>query len=117
MSLEHPASGAAIPEHWPRVAARLVADQRQRVGELEGLQGDAIAGDPGEELAAFSAELDLLIAGSRSYGPLGRLFAGSTSNYLARHAHCPLLVLRRSARSSPRASAAERHTAAAHGPR
>jgi nucleotide-binding universal stress UspA family protein len=63
-------------------------------------------GEPSEELAQFSEELDLLIVGSRSYGPVGRLFNGSTSNYLARRARCPLLVLPRSAAKDSRTSGA-----------
>jgi nucleotide-binding universal stress UspA family protein len=49
----------------------------------------------GEELAAFGEELDLLVVGSRGYGPVKRLVIGSTSDYLERHARCSLLVLPR----------------------
>ena len=44
--------------------------------------------------------LDLLIVGSRGYGPIGRLIHGSTSQQLAHTARCPLLVLTRTARPS-----------------
>ena len=67
-------------------------------GVLEGIPdvaGRTVCGLPGEELARFSGELDLLAVGSRGYGPLGRLVLGSTSNYLARHARSALLVLPR----------------------
>jgi nucleotide-binding universal stress UspA family protein len=50
---------------------------------------------PGEELAAFSGEVDLLIVGSRNYGPARRMMVGSTSNHLQRHARGPLLILPR----------------------
>jgi hypothetical protein len=43
-------------------------------------------------LAARRSRFSRRIVGSRSYGPVGRLFNGSTSNYLARRARCPLLV-------------------------
>jgi Universal stress protein family len=46
----------------------------------------------------YSASLDLLVVGSRAYGPIGRLMHGSTSRQLARTARCPLLVLTRGAR-------------------
>ena len=42
--------------------------------------------------------LDLLVVGSRGYGPLSRLVHGSTSQQLARSARCPLLVLTRATR-------------------
>ena len=51
----------------------------------------------GEELAAFGDEVQLLVVGSRGYGPMKRLILGSTSDYLERHARCSLLVLPRSA--------------------
>lgn len=98
--------GEPVPEQWPKIARLLLADERGRLGDVGGIDGEVTYGDPGEELAAFSAELDVLIVGSRSYGPVGRLLAGSTSHYLARHARCPLLVLPRSAgRATPREAA------------
>ena len=54
-----------------------------------------MTGYPGEELAVFSASLDLLVVGSRSYGPVRRLVLGSTSQYLERYARCSLLVMPR----------------------
>jgi nucleotide-binding universal stress UspA family protein len=60
----------------------------------------------GEELAAFGAEVDLLVVGSRGYGPLQRLIHGSTSDYLMRHARCALLILARGSVPGPTAVAA-----------
>ena len=97
VSLQSIAYGEPIPAQWPKIDGQLVADELHRLDDLEGVEGDATYGDPGDELAAFSGELDLLIVGSRSYGPVGRMFNGSTSNYLARRSSCPLLVLPRSA--------------------
>ena len=57
--------------------------------------GRAVYGLAGEELAAFGDELDLLVVGSRGYGPVRRIVSGSTSSYLERHARCSLLVLPR----------------------
>lgn len=85
----------------------LLEAARQRVGVLEGVEAQAVYGLAAEELAHFSGSVDLLIVGSRGYGPLGRLIHGSTSQRLARSSHCPLLVLPRSARPvAPRAEAA-----------
>ncbi|HTP21823.1 MAG TPA: universal stress protein [Solirubrobacteraceae bacterium] len=44
----------------------------------------------------LGATIDLLVVGSRGYGPIGRLVHGSTSRALADAARCPLLVLTRS---------------------
>jgi nucleotide-binding universal stress UspA family protein len=105
--------GEPIPDQWPTIAAQLVVDELHRIDDLEGVEGDATYGEPAEELAAFSAGLDLLVVGSRSYGPVGRLFNGSTSNYLERHARCPLLVLPRSAGSPREPSGSEEEQIAA----
>jgi nucleotide-binding universal stress UspA family protein len=75
----------------------MLQEATDRVKALEGVDGYAMYGLPGEELAAFSDQLDLLIVGSRNYGPMRRLVLGSTSDYLERHARCSLLVLPRKA--------------------
>jgi nucleotide-binding universal stress UspA family protein len=77
----------------------VVDDARKEVAKLEGVEPHAVYGDPAEELTLFSASVDLLVLGSRSYGPMGRLVHGSTSQKLARSARCPLLVLTRGART------------------
>jgi nucleotide-binding universal stress UspA family protein len=59
------------------------------------VEGHAVYGLTGEELAAFGDSVDLLVVGSRNYGPVRRLVLGSTSDYLERHARCSLLVLPR----------------------
>ncbi len=68
-----------------------------RLQALEGVEAKAVYGLTGEELAQFGDEVDLLIAGSRGYGPVRRLVLGSTSDFLQRHARCSLLVLPRGA--------------------
>ena len=76
----------------------------ERVKRLPGVEGRAVYGLTGEELAAFGDELDILVVGSRSYGPLRRLVLGSTADYLERHARCSLLVLPRAATADARAA-------------
>jgi nucleotide-binding universal stress UspA family protein len=78
----------------------MISEANERMSELEDVQGRAVYGLATEELAAFGDKLDLLVVGSRSYGPVRRLVLGSTSDYLERHARCSLLVL-------PRVSAAQ----------
>ena len=79
---------------------RLLEDARGRIAALGDVEPRAAYGQPAEELALYSASLDLLIVGSRGYGPIGRLIHGSTSQQLAHSARCPLLVLTRTARPS-----------------
>ena len=86
---------------------RLLKDARGRIAAFGDVKPYAAYGQPAEELALYSASLDLLIVGSRGYGPIGRLIHGSTSQQLARSARCPLLVLTRTAHPSATDEAAE----------
>lgn len=72
-----------------------LAEAREDLAKLEGVEAQAVLGLAGEELAAFGARVDLLVVGSRGYGPIRRLMLGSTSVHLASNARCPLLVLPR----------------------
>jgi len=96
----------------------MVKDARERLAALDGIEPHAAYGHPAEELALYSASLDLLVIGSRGYGPIRRLVHGSTSHQLTRTARCPLLVLTRAARSADaaRVSLDERENAGAGTP-
>ena len=91
-----PAFGEGIDE--------MLEDATARMNKLPGVTGRAVYGLAGEELAAFGDRVDILVVGSRGYGPLKRLVLGSTSDYLQRHARCPLLVLPRAAANEVEAS-------------
>jgi nucleotide-binding universal stress UspA family protein len=96
--------GPGAVDNTPR---RLLEDARGRIAALGDVEPHAAYGQPAEELARYSESLDLLIVGSRGYGPIGRLIHGSTSQQLAHSARCPLLVLTRTARPSATGEAAE----------
>jgi nucleotide-binding universal stress UspA family protein len=76
---------------------QMLAEANERMAALEGVEGRAVYGLAGEELASFGDEVQLLVVGSRGYGPVKRLILGSTSDYLERHGRCSLLVLPRAA--------------------
>ena len=73
----------------------MLSEANERMAQLEGVDARAVYGLAGEELAAFGGEVQLLVVGSRGYGPMKRLIIGSTSDYLQRHGRCSLLVLPR----------------------
>lgn len=54
-----------------------------------------IVGDPERELAAETQGVDLMITGSRGYGPHRAVLLGSVSGRLVRDASCPVLVVPR----------------------
>lgn len=61
-------------------------------------------GEPARELEAASGALDLLVLGSRGYGPVRRVLLGSVSAHLVEHSSCPLIVVPRGSnvRGAPR---------------
>jgi nucleotide-binding universal stress UspA family protein len=73
----------------------MLTEANARMKNLPGVEGEAAYGLTGEELAAFGDRVEVLVVGSRGYGPVRRLVLGSTSDYLQRHARCSLLVLPR----------------------
>ncbi|HEY1776323.1 MAG TPA: universal stress protein [Solirubrobacteraceae bacterium] len=72
-----------------------IADATEELAKLDGVQGTVVVGLAGEELASFTAGVDLLIVGARGYGPIRSLMFGTTSTHLASNARSPLLVLPR----------------------
>jgi nucleotide-binding universal stress UspA family protein len=53
----------------------------------------AVHGLPAEELVKASEGADLLVVGRRGTGGFARLAAGSVSNQVMHHAHCPILIV------------------------
>ena len=54
-------------------------------------------GHAGKALAKASDDVDLLVCGSRGYGPIRSVLLGSVSRYLVDSAACPVLVVPRAA--------------------
>lgn len=72
---------------------------RRRVAEETGMCACASIGNTVHELEVFSGTVDLLVLGSRDYGPVGRLMHGSTTHSLLGYARAPMLILTRAARA------------------
>jgi len=105
---------AVYDPDWLRQARACATDELAEA--LRGIDADitgrVVAGVTVDALADFSAHVDLLVIGSRAWGPLRRVLVGSTAARLTREAHCPLLVLPRSAATG---EPAEREAAVADG--
>jgi nucleotide-binding universal stress UspA family protein len=54
-----------------------------------------LSGDPAALLVARSEGLDMLVMGSRGYGPLRAVLIGGVSGRVVREAHCPVIVVPR----------------------
>lgn len=72
-------------------------ETRDQLTALGGLTAHVAQGSPVRELIDFSAAVDVLVVGSRGYGPAARLLIGSTADGVTREAHCPVLVVPRPA--------------------
>jgi nucleotide-binding universal stress UspA family protein len=99
-------SGIIVPDLAGTIE-ELVREANDELKKLNDVAGRAVYGLTGEELAAFGDEVDILLVGSRSYGPMRRLVLGSTSDYLERHARCSLIVLPRAAATGGATNAGE----------
>jgi nucleotide-binding universal stress UspA family protein len=85
-----------------RIHERPLNDLRRIVAELgRGLDADGVVvpGDPAEELVRASSSADVIVAGSRGYGPLHAVMAGAVSGRLIREAACPVIVVPHGART------------------
>jgi nucleotide-binding universal stress UspA family protein len=60
-------------------------------------------GDPAERICTIAAEekIDLIVVGSPHTNVLRRVLGGSTSDYVAHHAKCPVLLVRRAPADQP----------------
>jgi nucleotide-binding universal stress UspA family protein len=61
------------------------------------VEPDVSVGDPADFVIAASERLDLLICGSRGYGPARAVLLGGVSRRVASEAYCPVIVLARGA--------------------
>jgi nucleotide-binding universal stress UspA family protein len=92
----HPARKVEDLEGESRaLAERTVRRAVAGLGDAVPIDVDAFVGDPGELLVELSEHFDLLVCGSRGYGPVRAVLLGSVSRRLVAEAHCPVLVLPR----------------------
>jgi nucleotide-binding universal stress UspA family protein len=93
-------SPAAYEADWLSEAqqgSRVEVDLAQQTLEHMGVQssGDVVLGLAVDELVELSDEVDLIVVGSRGWGPVRRLLLGSTSERLVREAACPVIAVPR----------------------
>jgi nucleotide-binding universal stress UspA family protein len=104
---EEQSPGLMAAQHHDRDAAEDIA-ARHRIDAEDGLQAaiaelasgvevetDVLFQHPAHALVAASANLDLLVMGSRAYGPVRSVVLGGVSRKVTAAASCPVLVLPR----------------------
>jgi nucleotide-binding universal stress UspA family protein len=78
-----------------RDAARAALDEALASLPFEAAD-ELLEGDVVDELAALDDhECDLLVCGSRGYGPVRRVLLGGVARKLTRRAACPVMVVPR----------------------
>ena len=121
LRLIHALQPVTAPPMAPEESARLTSElSEQREHALEraaasvskGLHAETtmLVGDPARALEREAGEgLDLLVLGSRGYGPVRRVLLGGVSESVVRHSPCPVLVVPRSAKFDPSAGGMAAH--------
>jgi nucleotide-binding universal stress UspA family protein len=93
-------SSPALEEVEQEMYEEIEQTLKRVCGELEtgsgpAIEHETIRGEPASILVQRSKELDLLVLGSRAYGPLRHVLLGSVSARAMRDAKCPVLVVPR----------------------
>lgn len=98
--LEVPAFAAAIEAHQKRITDSIFDYALGICSEFNlsetNVRTHVVVGDPKEKICETVQELhaDVLVMGSRAFGPIKRMFLGSVSNYCAHHAQCPVIIIK-----------------------
>jgi nucleotide-binding universal stress UspA family protein len=74
---------------------RIAARMQELVPDRDGIESEILVGDPLEQLAHAAQESDLLVLGSRAWGPPGRISLGSTADALCQGTPCSVLIVPR----------------------
>ncbi|HEU5105583.1 MAG TPA: universal stress protein [Solirubrobacterales bacterium] len=85
----------SIPQ-LPPDPDRVIEEAIDSIDPLLGAERVRLDGDPAVQLMEACGEgVDLLVVGSRGYGPIARVLLGSVSRQVVHKAPCPVLVARR----------------------
>jgi nucleotide-binding universal stress UspA family protein len=96
-------SSKSVADLEGEMRARAESTLHDMAATLEGdvtVETDAFVEDPADVLVRVSEHLDLLVCGSRGYGPLRAVLLGGVSRRLAAEAKCPVIVLARGVEAS-----------------
>ncbi|XP_027330816.1 universal stress protein PHOS34 [Abrus precatorius] len=97
--LEVPAFTVAIEAHQKRITDAILdhaLEISQQLNFNSKVRTHVVVGDPKEKICEAVQDLhaDVLVMGSRAFGPIKRMFLGSVSNYCAHHAQCPVIIMK-----------------------
>ena len=92
--------GVTYGAEWATLApARQALAERRLDAAMDGLDatatGEVVVGLARDALRRLTGDVDLLVLGSRGFGPMRRTLLGSTSDHLVHDAGCPVVVVPR----------------------
>jgi nucleotide-binding universal stress UspA family protein len=96
-----PLGPAEYREYKEKESERVYDKARSRVPEEIAMEPLLLHGEPAEILAQRAGDLDLLVLGSRGYGPVKGTLLGSVSTRVMTAAPCPVMLVPRGAGSRP----------------
>jgi nucleotide-binding universal stress UspA family protein len=91
-SISYGINWVALAPDRREYAETLVAEA---VAELGNATGEAVVGVAREELVWVSEHVDLIVLGSRGYGPVRRALLGGSADRIVHAAACPVIVVPR----------------------
>ena len=94
-SISYGINWVALAPERREYAEKLIAEAVEELGN--GATGEAVVGIAREELVRISEYVDLLVLGSRGYGPVRRALLGGSADRIVHAAACPVLVVPRGA--------------------
>ncbi len=86
--------GSADFEEDARKVLHESIDKALGESDAEGVISSVLQGPPIAVLEELSRSASLVVVGSRGHGELSGMLLGSVSEYLATHAHCPVVIVR-----------------------
>jgi nucleotide-binding universal stress UspA family protein len=97
-----------VPLNMPEIDARVRADAERALAKrvdrlsfsLREVEGTLNVGRPAEVLIGLSETVDVMVVGSRGFGPLKAVLLGGVSGQVIRSAACPVIVVPRGARAA-----------------
>lgn len=94
-----PGEGAISVESVNSTLSRELANAQRDAIDACGREAESVLrrGDAAKVLEQVSQDVDLMVMGSRGYGPLRAVVLGSVSQYVSRNAACPVVVCPRGA--------------------
>jgi nucleotide-binding universal stress UspA family protein len=94
----------SVPERNGREAVEVAGQQLEEaaadVDAVVDVRTEALTGEPGRRLREHATPDDLLVLGSRGYGPVQSVLLGSVSKAVVGNSPCPVVVVPRASGQS-----------------